>query len=375
MAATSEKENLFTEFDNEIESIHAAIKYAEEHFDEFVAKKKNSAKTVYTTLGCELGIACPDLINHRVIGGHKRGRIIKEKNEADGYCEIGYDENDNPIHFTHINSFGRENAYFFFEYSGYHWTLNLWVDDPFVDKKCEYYGKYAHGDVTKYCYDGQGRISYYAEISRASISANKYEYPENITDPIICRHYYYVPNLSKSSKDIPAGYEHSPMRENLYEISPDMKVIREYYKSEEEFVFNREICSRGKKSAKPKIAEDSFERLAEWLDKELAKDIPTDGGVYFDIFGETEDGFGLSLCITEDFTPDDDDWGCYVVYSSDMLMISTNGEMEWEDVLKNVVRLLKKYLREGNSRSLLKKYKGVGTAYSDSDIEYIYIKK
>lgn len=370
MATTPEKENLFTEFDNEIESIHAAIKYAEEHFDELVAKKENSAKTVYTTLGYELGIACPDLINHRVIGGHKRGRIIKEKNEADGYCEIGYDENDKLVHFTYISSNIEEN-YFIFEYDRFHWAVRLWTD-----KESKYYGKSAYGDVIKYCYDEQERILYYAAIMfNSSISANKYEYPENETDPIICRHYYYVPNLSKSSKDIPAGYEHSPMRENLYEISPDMKVIREYYKSREEFVFRREICSKGKKSAKPKIAEDSFERLAEWIDKELEKDIPTDGGVYFDIFGETEDGFGLSLCITEDFTPDDDDWGCYVVYSSDMLMISTNGEMEWEDVLKNVVRLLKKYLREGNSRSLLKKYKGIGTSYSDSDIEYIYIKK
>lgn len=363
-------DNLFVEFDNEIESINAAIKYAEEHFDELAARRENSVRTVYTTLGYNLGIACPDPINHRVIGGRKRGRIIKEKNETEGYCEIGYDENDKPVHFTYINSFGTESADFFFEYNGYHWAAQLCTD-----KESKYYGKNPYNEIIKYCYDEQGRILYYAEISTSSISANKYEYPENEAAPIICRSYYYVPNLSKSSKDIPAGYEHSPMFIDLYEISPDMKVIRDYYKSGEEFVFRREICSKGKKSAKPKIAEDSYERLAEWLDKELDKDIPTDGGVYFDIFSETEDGFGLSLCITEDFTPDDDDWGCYVKYSSDMHMVSTNGEMEWEDVLKNVVRLLKKYLRSGEKRALLKKYKGVGTAYSDSDIEYIYIKK
>ena len=84
----------------------------------------------------------------------------------------------------------------------------------------------------------------------------------------------------------------------------------------------------------------------------------------------------LYFTVTEDFTPDDDEWGCYAVYTSDkMLMINTNGEMEWEDVIKNTARLLKKYLREGKNRSIIKKYKGIGTAFPDSDIEYIYINK
>lgn len=34
-----------------------------------------------------------------------------------------------------------------------------------------------------------------------------------------------------------------------------------------------------------------------------------------------------------------------------------------------------KYLREGGNRSVLKKYKGIGAGFSNSDIEYIYIKK
>lgn len=366
------KQNLFAEFDEEIESIDAAIKYAEEHIDEFAAKRDNCAKTVYTTLGYDLGIACPSLVNHRVIGGNKRGRIIKEKNEKDGYCMIGYDENNAPVHFTHINPFGTENAYFFFEYNGYTWAVNLWASSD--SKVGGYYGKFARGDVSKYCYDDKGRILYYAQISNYSIMSNKYEYPDDAADPIICRFYYYVPYANGSDKSIPSGHEHSPMREYLYEISPDMKVIREYCKSDDEFIFSREICAKGKKSAKPKIAEDSFERLSEWIDEELEKDIPRDGGVYFYISGATEDGFGLSLCITKDFQPDDDDWSCDTVYISDMLMISTNGEMEWEEVLKNVVRLLKKYLRSGGKRSVLKKYKGVGTAFSDGDIEYLYIK-
>ncbi len=362
--------NLFIEFDNEIENGKNIIKYAEEHIDEFVTRREKCARTVYTTLGYELGIACPSLINHRVIGGHKRGRIIKEKNEKEGYCEIGYDENNMPVHFTYINSFGTEDAYFFFEYGGYHWAVNL-----YGRKDSSYYGQYAHGDVYKYCYDEKGRILYYAKISGASITSNKYEYSDDENESIICHFYHYVPRLKDSDKSVPAGYEHSPMKEYLYKLSSDRKVIQEYYKSKEEYIFDRKICSKGGKSAKPKIATDSFEHLTKWLDDVLLKDIPTNGGIYFEIFGATEDGFGLSFCVTKDFIPDDDDWGCDVIYSSDVFMISTNGEMEWEVVLKNAVRLLKKYLREGGNRSVLKKYKGIGTGFSDSDIKYIYIKK
>ncbi|MBQ3162029.1 MAG: hypothetical protein IJC04_07880 [Oscillospiraceae bacterium] len=363
-------DNLFVEFDNEIKSREKAIKYAEEHAYELIAARENCGKVVYSTYGYSLGVACPDLINHRVIGGHKRGRVIKSIEGVDDYSIIGYDSKGKLVHYTNVNSFGTEEAYFVFELENYIWAVTL-----FTDKSKDYFGKFAYLNVIKFRFDERGRILLYASIGKGSLDMNRYEYPDNENEPIICRKYHYVPGLYQSSKDIPAGYEHSPMSIDLYEISPDMKVIRDYYKSGEEFVFRREICSKGKKSAKPKIAEDSYERLAEWLDKELEKDIPTDGGVYFDIFSETEDGFGLSLCITEDFTPDDDDWGCYVKYSSDMHMVSTNGEMEWEDVLKNVVRLLKKYLRSGEKRALLKKYKGVGTAYSDSDIEYIYVKK
>lgn len=361
-------DNLFVKFDEQIASIAAAKDYAEKHFDELVEKMNSCAKTVYTTYCYELGIACPSLVNHRVIGNHKRGRVIRRIKENDSHCTIGYDENNKPVYFAWPD---RSDIYLFFEYDGYHWAVQL-----YTDPESKYYRRCSHGDVYKYCYDSKGRILYYASIvDDHSIMANYYEYPQNEEEPVICRFYDYLPHLNKSSKDIPAGYEHSPMSEYRYELSPDFKIIKEYHKSGDEFVFSREICSKGEKSAKPKIAEDSFEHLSEWLDRELVKDIPEEGGVYFDIFGATEDGFGLYLCITEDFTTDDDDWACDVKYSSDMCMISTNGEMKWEDVLKNVVRLLKKYMRSGEKRLLLKKYKGVGTAYSDSDVEYIYVKK
>ena len=362
--------NLFVEFDEEIKSREKAIKYAEEHAYELISARDKCEKNIYSTKGYGLGVACPDLINHRVIGGHKRGRIIKSIDGLDDYSTIGFDKDGKLIHYTHINSFGTEEAYFAFEFEGFTWAVPLCTDKSNV-----YFGKFGILDVIKFKYDEKGRILSYASISKGSLSMNKYEYPDNEFEPIICHMYYYVEGLNQSSKDIPAGYAHSPMSEYRYELSPDLKVIREFCKRGDDFVFSREICSKGKKSAKPKIASDSFEKMCAWLDGELEKELPCEGGVYFDIFSASEDGFGISLCITEDFDPDNDDWACYVKYDTNMHMVSTNGEMEWEDVLKSVVRLLKKYLREGKNRARLKNYKGIGTAYSDSDIEYLYTKK
>ena len=360
--------------DDEIRSCFPASEYAQKHITEIIETAyQNCAKKIYTTRSDELGIACPSLVNHRVIGGHKKGRILKAIPEKAAYCEIGYDCDDRPLYFKSVNEFRTEFTYFFFEYGGAFWAMELEMK-----AKNELYRSVPTHKLKKFYYDEKDRIKFYAEMDTWGFAiANMYEYPDDAEKPIICNFYYYVTHIKKVSDPTKVRWEKTQFYEHLYEITPDLKTITEYNKNPDgEYVFSRQLSSGGKKSAKPKAASDSFEKFAEWLDSELVKDIPDAGGIYFDLFSPTEDGFGIYFCITGTFDADNDDWACEPAYCSDNIhMVATNGELEWEKALNTAVKLIKKYLREGIYKSVLRKYDGIATSFSDGDVEYIYIKK
>lgn len=383
-------EELFERFDNDILSVEAVSEYIRENAAEIIkAAEEKRAKRVMTSLSYELGLACPSLVNHRVIGGHKKGRIIKKIPKEDSYTLIDYDSEGRPLCYNVINKFGTESKYFFFEFDGYTWAVSIYDDG-------KNFGQIVpHGCFYRWGYDECRRIAYYAKmdyvhIDRVSgsfsgrVMANIYEYPENDGEPIICRFYDYnrpsptpehLKKLLGDRLSTKLGDDTPKLSTDfLYEIYPDNS-IKAYYRKDDGYVFSRELKPPSqKKSAKPKMNADSFERFSEWIENELEKDIPAEGGIYFDLFSSTDDGFGIYFQITDRFDPEDDDWGCDTVYSSDnMLMVYTSGEMEWQAVIASAARLIKKYLREGSKRNVLKKYKGIGTGLSDSDIEYIYI--
>ena len=182
-------DNLFAEFDKELDTADA-IRYAEEHFQDFISVQDNAYKTVYTTYGNWLGIASPSLVDYRVIGGHKRGRLLKKPvKEGDRYNKIVYGEDGRPVSVTHVNEFGTQNTYFFFDFGNFTWAIELnESDNP------NYNGKHLYGNIFKYSYDSFGHITYLAEISPGSIRLERYEYLDDAS--IVCHMYYYVPNLS-----------------------------------------------------------------------------------------------------------------------------------------------------------------------------------
>ncbi len=384
---------LFERFDGDILSVEKVRKYIKENAGAIIrAASEKCVKTVMTTRSYELGIACPSLVNHRVIGGHKRGRVIRKKPENDAYTLIGYDSDGKPLFHNVINEYGSEDKYYFFDFDGYTWAVGICDDE-----NSKSFGEMRpYGHTYKWQYDEQGRISYYASMEfinfdtlndtfSGRVMANIYEYPEDAGEPVICRFYDYnrprptPPHLSSILKDkFAAGrLNEKPFLNTdfLYEIYPDDS-IKAYYRKDNGYVFSREITSsKRKKSAKPAVAQDSYEKLCKWIDNALSEDIPDDGGIYFDLFSATEDGFGIYLQITSSFDPEDDEWGCDVVWSSEMLMIETNGEMEWQSVLNASARLLRKYFREGDKRNVLKGYMGAGVSFPDGDTEYIYINK
>ncbi len=370
----SDNNKIMDQLDAEIRSCFPASEYAQEHIEEIIEKAyQNCVKKVYTTRGYDLGIACPSLVNHRVIGGHKKGRIIKSIPEKDAYCEIGYDNNNQPLYFKSVNEFRSEDTYFFFEYDNAFWAMEM--ESVYKNKRTRFVRS---SKIKKYYYDEKGRIRFYAEMECYGYAlANIYAYPDDETKPIICHFYRYVTHLEKEPVPDKERWNGTLFYACLYEITPDLKTITEYNQNADgEYRFSRQISSGGKKSSKPKAAADSYDRFAEWLDSELEKDIPVSGGVYFDLFSPTEDGFGIYFCIAATFDINDDDWACEPAYCSDhMHMVVTNGQLEWENAQNTAIKLIEKYLRKGKYQNLLKEYDGIGTSFSDGDIAYLYVRK
>ena len=360
--------NIFTEYDDIMRIQDDIIRYADEHFEQLKANSDKAARIVITTLAYELGIACPSLIKHRIVKGHKRGRIIKEIPEKDDYTLIGYDSSNKPLFFRPGNEYQILDSSYFFEYNGYLCAVEMCDRNSTLEN----YGKhYPYINVYRALYDEADRVKEYIHIESSRLYLEKYDYPDDESQPITCHTVVYY--SSRRNKDIPAGYDDSPVYLDYYEISPDLKTIRSYSKVGNEYKFSGEIVSGGKKTAKPKPADNTYERLEIWLDDILSKPLPENAeGLYFCLDEGTEDGFGIDMFFTSRFDANDDDWACDDIANPGDFTVSTNGQCEWEDILKFAKRLMKKYLREGNKRDVIKTLKGAGTGFADGDVDILW---
>ena len=69
-------DNLFERFDKLIGCRDEVIRYADSMCGQLHEAEDHAAKKVITTLGYDLGIACPSPLRYIVIGGNKKGKVI-----------------------------------------------------------------------------------------------------------------------------------------------------------------------------------------------------------------------------------------------------------------------------------------------------------
>ena len=118
-------DNLFERFDDIIRCKDEVIRYADGLCGQLHEAEDHAARKVITTLGYDLGIACPSPLRHIVVGGNKKGKVIGNIPEKDNYQIISYDKDGAPIAFRSGNKFGIKDAYFFFSYNGYTWAAEM----------------------------------------------------------------------------------------------------------------------------------------------------------------------------------------------------------------------------------------------------------
>lgn len=90
-------------------------------------------------------------------------------------------------------------------------------------------------------------------------------------------------------------------------------------------------------------------KIIEWIKgMEATEQIPEEiVALNFGIY-ETEEGFCLYLCGSENYDAEDDDWACDMDYEadSDCLEIANASGMEWDTFLEKVAGILKSYFTQ-----------------------------
>ena len=341
--------HLFERFDAILKCRGDVIQYADTLSEPLHDAENNAAKKVITTLGYDLGIVCPSLVRHIVIGNHKKGRIIKTIPEGKSYQIISYDAENQPIAFRNADQFGIKDAYFFFNYQGYMWAVEMNQN-----------GCTPYTTLYRMEYDKQGRILSFYSIDSTSLIGEEYHYQDG--KPIECFFYYYVPNRVNTSKDVPAGYEESPMTLYHYLIHKD--TIDGYIKSGETFRFEKTY--RRTKSIRKVSPEKQF---TEQLDTLLENaDLSAANGIYFELHEGNALEYEVYVDLTSSFDENDENWACYTDKSLGLITMTKQRDMEWDEIQDATVAMVQTYLKQGKHRNRLLTCAGIGVGFPDGDI-------
>ena len=343
-------ENRFTKFDEILAVRDEVLDYADGLNPELQRAEQCAAKQVITTQGYDLGIVCPSLVRHIVIGGHKKGKIIKTIPEGKSYQIISYDADGNPIAYRYGNQFGLRDAHFFFPYKGFIWAAQMGKN-----------GRLPYdGPLHRMQYDAQGRILSYYTIERSYLCGEEYTYPED--GSIECLFYRYLPNKCGTSKDVSAGYEGSPME--IYRYLIDEDTISGYVKTGEEFVLTRTYQRKAaRRTVSPCV------QFTRQLDKLLQQaSLPEHCGVYFELYEGNDDTYQTYLTLTAGFDAEDEEWACDVETEVGVIDMPKHTDMEWQKIQDTAVRLIGSYLRKGKYKDKLLACAGIGAGFGEGDL-------
>ncbi len=116
-----------------------------------------------------------------------------------------------------------------------------------------------------------------------------------------------------------------------------------------------------------------YEEFVTWLDNVLDNSLPIEGkAVNFNIYEEGDNEWSLQIIVASRFDPEDMDWACDEVFSSEEDIYIWKQETSWEEVLVTANKWISDYLENGKHADCLKSYEAVGSGFIDGIIEILY---
>lgn len=118
-----------------------------------------------------------------------------------------------------------------------------------------------------------------------------------------------------------------------------------------------------------------YENFENWLDEALCAQIPREAiALNFNIYEDGDNLWSVELVAADRFDPADADWACDEVFAERETPYEWEEEAHWQDILEEVVGLLRKYMENGAHREKMLSYDGIGTGFVDGDIVILHIK-
>ena len=120
-----------------------------------------------------------------------------------------------------------------------------------------------------------------------------------------------------------------------------------------------------------------YKNLETWINNILVQDIPGNVVAFcFNLYEDIDNTWSMELVGTESFDEEDSDWACDEVtdFGTRDNPITWHKEATWEEILEEVIGVLKVYLDSGIYANILKDSAGIGVGFVDGDIEILYAK-
>ncbi len=114
-----------------------------------------------------------------------------------------------------------------------------------------------------------------------------------------------------------------------------------------------------------------YNEIATWLDHVLAQEIPNDVVAFcFNLYDDGDYKWSMELVGTQSFDKDDSDWACDEVtdFGTRENPFVWKKATDWEQMLKDMTFVLKRYLKSGERANVLKSVNGVGVGFVDGDL-------
>lgn len=122
--------------------------------------------------------------------------------------------------------------------------------------------------------------------------------------------------------------------------------------------------------------DQTFVLFTKWLDCILKKDLHKDIKTFnFNIYEGTKNTYDIELIGSDEYFEEDYDWACsdYFTTNNNLFFIKRKENIiNWEDGLKYVIELVKRYLINGKYANILKDTLAVSVGFVNGDLEIVY---
>lgn len=124
-----------------------------------------------------------------------------------------------------------------------------------------------------------------------------------------------------------------------------------------------------------------FDEVSEWLDH-LLEDVSETGipdevtAFGFNLYDDGDHNWSMELVGTSEFDVDNEDWLCEEVtdFGTREEPFQWSRKAEWDEILNDIICVLKEYLKSGKHGAVLKKKSGIGVGFVDGDVEILYVR-